>query len=116
MQRVAFVMRVKEGQQQEYIRRHQNVWPEVEADLKRAGFHRMSIFISGLQLFVYMEVDDYEQAARSLAQSSESVRWEEHMVPILENAEGDTYDPNSAYPEGLPEVYFWQASGSTTGR
>ena len=52
MQRVTFVMRVKEGQQEEYIRRHQQVWQEVLADLERAGVHKMSIFMSGLQLFL----------------------------------------------------------------
>ena len=40
MQRVAFVMRVKEGQQEEYIRRHQQVWQEVLADLQRAGVQK----------------------------------------------------------------------------
>ncbi|MCE2396116.1 L-rhamnose mutarotase [Candidatus Poribacteria bacterium] len=42
MQRVAFVMRVKEEQQEEYIRRHQRVWQEVLADLKRSGVHQNS--------------------------------------------------------------------------
>ena len=48
MQRVAFVMRVKEGQQREYIRRHQQVWQEVLADLKRVGVHLL-FFIRILQ-------------------------------------------------------------------
>ena len=108
MQRVAFVMRVKEGQQEEYIRRHQQVWREVLADLKRAGVHKMSIFMFGLQLFLYMEVEDYTEAARILAASDDSVRWEEYMAPIMESATGETYDPANAYPEGLPEVFYWQ--------
>lgn len=110
MQRVAFVMRVKEGQQEEYIRRHQEVWQEVLADLKRAGVHKMSIFMSGLQLFLYMEVEDYAAAARILAESDDSVRWEEYMAPIMESATGDAYDPANAYPEGLPEVFYWQVN------
>ena len=109
MQRVAFVMRVKEGQQEEYIRRHQQVWQEVLADLKRAGVHKMSIFMSGLQLFLYMEVEDYVEAARILAESDDSVRWEEYMAPIMESATGDAYDPTNAYPDGVPEVFYWQA-------
>ncbi len=76
MERVAFVMRVIEGQQQEYIRRHQQVWPEVQADLRRAGVRKMSIFMAGLQLFLYLE------AARILAESEDSVRWEEYMAPL----------------------------------
>ena len=47
MQRVAFVMHVKEGQEEEYIRRHRDVWPQVLADLKHAGVHQMNIFMAG---------------------------------------------------------------------
>ena len=32
MERVAFVMRVKEGEEKEYRRRHREVWPAVEAE------------------------------------------------------------------------------------
>ena len=76
MQRVAFVMRVKEGQQEEYIRRHQQVWPEVQTNMRRAGIHKMSIFLFGLQLFLYMEVDDYTEAARILSERPDSARSE----------------------------------------
>jgi hypothetical protein len=30
------------------------------------------------------------------------------MAPIMESATGETYDPANAYPEGLPEVFYWQ--------
>ncbi len=109
MQRIAFVMRVKEGQQEEYIRRHQQVWQEVLSDLQRAGVYKMSIFMSGLRLFLYMEVEDYAEAARVLAESDDSIRWEEYMAPIMESATGEDYDPANAYPEGLPEVFYWHA-------
>ncbi len=109
MERVAFVMRVKEGQQQEYIRRHQQVWPEVQANMRRAGVCKMSIFMAGLQLFLYMEVEDYPEAARILAESEDSVRWEEYMAPLMESATGAAYEPANAYPDGLPEVFYWRA-------
>ena len=112
MQRVAFVMRVKEGEADEYVRRHREVWPQVEADMRRAGVQKMSIFMSGKQLFLYMEVDDYAEASRILAESPDSVRWEEYMAPIMENAGGSDYDPANAYPEGLPEVYCWDAGSA----
>ncbi len=107
MQRVAFVMRVKDGEQREYIRRHQAVWPEVLADLRRVGIHKMSIFLKDAELFLYMEVEDYTQAARILAESPESQRWEEFMAPIMEDAAGNDYDAANAYPDGLPEVFAW---------
>ena len=108
MQRVAFVMHVKEGQEEEYIRRHRDVWPQVLADLEKAGVGQMNIFMAGRQLFLHMEVDDYAEAARILGASPESVRWEQYMEPIMEDAGGETYDPENPYPTSLPEVFFWR--------
>ena len=107
MDRIALAMRVKEGQEQEYIRRHESVWPEVREDMRRAGIHKMSIFMFGRQLFLYMEVDDYAEASRMLEASPESTRWEEYMAPIMESAAGGEYDSSNPYPEGLPEVFYW---------
>ena len=108
MQRVAFVMHVKEGQEAEYVRRHREVWPQVLADLERAGVEQMNIFMAGRQLFLYMEVDDYAEAARILGECPESVRWEAYMEPIMEDAGGQTYDPENPYPDSLTEVFFWR--------
>ena len=108
MQRVAFVMHVKEGQEAEYVRRHREVWPQVLADLERAGVEQMNIFMAGRQLFLYMEVDDYAEAARILGECLESVRWEAYMEPIMEDAGGQDYDPENPYPDSLPEVFFWR--------
>ena len=108
MQRVAFVMHVKEGQEAEYVRRHREVWPQVLADLERAGVEQMNIFMAGRQLFLYMEVEDYAEAARILGECPESVRWEAYMEPIMEDAGGQDYDPENPYPDSLPEVFFWR--------
>ena len=108
MQRVAFVMHVKEVQEEEYIRRHRKIWPGVLADLEKAGVQQMNIFMAERQLFLYMEVDDYAEASRILAQSPESLRWEESMASIIDDAGGETYDPENPYPDSLPEVFFWQ--------
>ena len=111
MERVAFVMHVREGEEEEYRRRHREVWPAVLADLERAGVHSMSIFMAERQLFLYMETEDYAEAVRILAESPESVRWKEYMAPIMEDGSGDEYDPHDAYPEGLPGVFHWRVGG-----
>ena len=110
MQRIAFIMHVKEGEEDEYIHRHQAVWSEALRDMKRAGIHKMSIFMKARELFLYMEVEDYAEAVRILGQCPDSVRWEKYMAPIMESESGETYDPTNAYPEGLPEVFYWQAN------
>ena len=108
MERIAFVMKVREGQEEEYIRRHKEVWLEVLADMDKAGLHRMSIFMQGRKLFLYMEVENYAEAERILGESPHSVGWEAYMAPIMENADGNAYDPDKAYPDGLPEVFYWE--------
>jgi L-rhamnose mutarotase len=45
MERVAFVMRLRPGREVEYRRRHAGVWPEMLAELRRAGAHNYSIFL-----------------------------------------------------------------------
>ena len=62
-----------------------------------------------------MEAEDYAEAVRILAESPESVRWEEYMAPIMEDESGDDYDPHDAYPEGLPEVFHWRVGGGEEG-
>ncbi len=108
MERVAFVMEVKEGEEREYVRRHDEIWPEILVDIEKAGIHQMNIFMHGRQLFLYMEVEDYRKAARILEASPGSVRWEEYMAPIMRDASGEAYDPDNPYPDGLPEVFAWR--------
>ena len=109
MERVAFLMKARPGYEEEYVRRHRDVWPEVLADMAQAGIHKMSIFMRGRDLFLYMEVDDYAEAARALLDAPNSAQWEEYMTPIMEDPSGGDYDPDKAFPDGLPEVFYWES-------
>src|SRR4051812_32523928 len=108
MDRVSFLMRVKDGYQDEYIRRHREVWPEVLAEQQRAGIRKMAIYMKGSDLFLYMEVEDYAKAVRILSQSPAALSWEEYMAPIMEDVGNQTVDPANAYPASLPEVFYWE--------
>lgn len=83
MQRIAFLMKIKPGSEEEYRRRHQQVWPELLADLKRAGCQNYSIYLRGTELFAYMEVQDFSRYLEIMATSQASQRWEEQMADIL---------------------------------
>jgi L-rhamnose mutarotase len=108
MDRITFMMRVKDGHQEEYIRRHEGVWPEVMAEHRRAGVSKMGIYMTGRDLFLYMEVDDYAKAVRMLNMSPIVLRWEEYMAPIMEASDDRGFDPTNPYPVSLPEVFFWE--------
>lgn len=83
MQRIAFLMKIKPGTEAEYRRRHQQVWPDLLADLKRAGCRNYSIYLHGTDLFAYMEVEDFPRYLEIMATSQASQRWEEQMADIL---------------------------------
>ncbi len=70
MQRIAFMMKIKPGTEEEYRLRHRQVWPELLADLKRAGCQNYSIYLRDTELFAYMEVDDFQQYLEIMAAST----------------------------------------------
>ena len=109
MERIAFLLGVRAGYEEEYKRRHDNLWPELSKEMRGAGVSKMSIFRFGLQLFLYMEVEDYAESVRILENSPVSIRWENYMAPIMHSADGGDYDPVDAYSDGLPEVFHWEA-------
>ena len=101
MQRIAFTMKIKPGSEEEYRRRHQQVWPELLADLKQAGCSRYSIYMRGLELFAYMEVEDFQHYLTVMAASQASEHWEQYMSDILVRET----DPATGFPFVLPEVF-----------
>ena len=101
MQRIAFRMEIKPGTEEEYLRRHQSLWPEMEAELKAAGCHNYSIFRDGVHLFAYLEVDDVNRYRNYLSASGVAEKWETYMSDILIRE----VDPTTNFPALLPEVY-----------
>jgi len=98
MARYAWVLEVRPGYEDEYRRRHDEIWPEMVETLKEAGIHNYSIFRHGLTLFGYFETDDIEQIMEHLAQSKVNQRWSEWMDPIMKVE----IDPLTKYPYLLP--------------
>ena len=60
------MLRIREGMEEEYVEAHRNVWPDLIQHLQDVGFHNYSIFKRGLDLFVYVEVEDFEQSLEAL--------------------------------------------------
>ena len=84
MIRKAFVMAVHAGQEAEYAKRHQPIWPELEAVLKQHGVHNYSIFLhpGTRQLFAYVEIEDEARWA-AIAKTAACQRWWKHMGEIM---------------------------------
>lgn len=84
MIRKAFVMSVHPGQEAEYARRHQPIWPELAETLRAHGVHNYSIFLhpETRQLFGYVEIED-EARWNQIAQTEVCRRWWRHMAEVM---------------------------------
>jgi len=101
MLRKAFVMSVNEGQEAEYIRRHNRIWPELEAVLKNHGVHNYSIFLHRptSQLFAYVEIENEERWG-AIAETPECRKWWQFMCNIM-----PSNPDNSPITSTLHEVF-----------
>ena len=73
--RVAFRLRIKAGKEAEYDAAHRNVWPALLSKLKEVGVSKYSIFRREQDLFLVMQVDDFDAAWRSLDKEMTHRRW-----------------------------------------
>ncbi len=83
MIRRAFMMRLKEGGLAEYRRHHDQIWPELVAEIERQGIGQITIFENDPVLFLYSEIRDPEAWDR-LWHSEIHDRWGELMNPLME--------------------------------
>ncbi len=90
----AWVLEVRPGYEEEYKRRHDEIWPEMVQTLRDAGIRNYSIFRYGLTLFGYFETDDLEQTVEYLRNSEVNRRWSEWMDPIMKVE----IDPQTEFP------------------
>jgi L-rhamnose mutarotase len=79
----AWTMTLKEGSEEEYDRRHREIWPEMLALLHGAGIRQYSIFRDGRTVFGCFEAAD-EAAVRATIQASPvNTRWQQSMAPLV---------------------------------
>ena len=84
MERFAWKGRIKPGMQEEYKRRHDEIWPEMKALLKSAGIRNYSIWNTGEELFGYYECEKgVAYAAKMQAESPVVAKWNEYMKDVM---------------------------------
>lgn len=101
MIRKAFVMTLKAGQREEYQRRHNPIWPELQAVLSKHGVHNYSIFLEreSDSLFAYAEIES-EQLWSEIAATEVCRRWWIYMKDLML-----TNDDDSPLSVTLEEVF-----------
>ena len=101
-ERYAWKATVKEGCLEEYIRRHDAIWPELAALLKEAGICNYTIYNVGNDLFGYYECEkgkDY--AAKMQAESPIVDKWNAYMKDVMVME----MDPETGAQPQLREVF-----------
>ena len=101
MEKVAFVMTLKPGYEQEYKKRHDEIWPELIEELKKAGVSDYSIFYEerSNKLFAVLKRDG-NHSMDSLPSNPVVKRWWQHMADIM-----DTYEDNEPVAIDLRKVF-----------
>ena len=98
----AWVLEVRPGYEVEYLKRHDEIWPEMLEALREAGIRNYNIFRHGLTLFGFFETDDLEATKAYLRQSEVDKRWGAWMAPIMKIE----IDPTTNYPYLLPKQFY----------
>lgn len=85
MKRAAFVMQLKPGFEEEYKRRHDEIWPELSETLARAGISDYSIFLDErtLTLFAVQKLTE-GNTADDLPKLPIVRKWWAFMADIME--------------------------------
>jgi len=101
MIRKAFVMQVNPDKQEEYKKRHNPIWKELETALKERGAHNYSIFLDEetSQLFGYVELED-EERWNNVADTEICRKWWKYMSDVM-----PSNPDNSPVSKTLKEVF-----------
>jgi L-rhamnose mutarotase len=105
MQRVCFLLKVRQHMIEEYKRVHKQVWPEMLEALRQSGWHNYSLFLKPDGLLVgYLETDDFHKAIVAMKGHPVNERWQKQMTPYFEGLDGGPDDGMAS----LEEVFHLQ--------
>jgi L-rhamnose mutarotase len=103
MERVCFLLKVRQDRLEEYKKRHASVWPDMLQALRETGWHNYSLFLREDGLLVgYFETPDLNAALDGMAHRGVNERWQREMAPFFENLGGRR--PDEGFQQ-LEEVF-----------
>lgn len=97
----AWVLGVRPGCEEEYKQRHDELWAEMDATLRKSGIRNYHIFRHGLTLFGYFETDDLQATIDYLKTDPVNAKWSESMAPIMQI----DIDSRTGFPFLLPKQW-----------
>ncbi len=102
MIRKAFKLKVYKDKYEEYIERHNSVFPDLIQEIKKCGGSNYSIFLEEETgyLFGYIELES-ERMWADVSKSKACMRWWDYMKDIME-----TNEDNSPISIELKNVFY----------
>ncbi len=91
MVRHAFTMKLQPGALAEYKRMHDELWPDLFAEIERCGIGTMTIFEADPYLFLYSEIRDPARW-EELRNSDVHRRWGDALRPLFVLKEDGSVD------------------------
>ena len=93
MQRVAYMIKVRTENLEQYKEEHAGIPPELTTELKTAGVCNCSLWMGpdGL-VFGYLECENWENTSDYLSQSQVNRDWQMRMHPFQEPTPGASSD------------------------
>lgn len=89
MQRVCFLLKVKQDKLAEYKKAHEPVWADMLQALRETGWHNYSLYLREDGMLVgYLETPDFQAALEGMAKREVNERWQAAMAPYFEQLEG----------------------------
>ena len=89
MQRVCFLLKVRQDKLPEYKKAHAAVWADMLQALRETGWHNYSLFLREDGMLVgYLETPDFEEALAGMEKREVNERWQRTMAPYFEQLEG----------------------------
>jgi L-rhamnose mutarotase len=100
--RIACKMKLFAGWEDEYKKRHDEIWPEMKAELKKHGCRNYSIFLDDATdvVFSYVEVENKE-LWDDMANTDVCKKWWRYMRDVME-----TNADNSPECYDLKQVFY----------
>lgn len=89
MNRYCFLLQVRPDRLEEYVERHERVWPEMLGALRDTGWHNYSLFLRDDGLLVgYVESPDLAAAQAAMAATEVNARWQAEMAGFFVGLDG----------------------------
>ena len=101
MANYAWVLEVRRGYEDEYKKRHDEIWPELARLLKEAGVSDYSIFLDLETNTLFAVQKQAGQSSQDLGSTAIVQEWWAYMADIM-----DTNPDNSPVTVPLKEVFY----------